>query len=568
MPIRSIHPRFTLAFGIVALTLTLAPATRAQTPPLPGTVQPGQIERQFQAPPQPRAQPGEVQIPPSDQTPPANAQEIRFTLNDLFVDGAQAYPEQALRPLYAGYLKREVSLADIYAIANSLTAKYRNDGYILSQVVVPAQAVQQGVVKLQAVEGYVNEIKLEGEVAGRRQLVEAYAEKIKRTRPLTAAALERYLLLMNDLPGMLARATLAPAAGQPGASDLLVRISQRKFSGGAQIDNRGSDALGPWRLNADLDLNSVFGLQERTTLRAISTGNRELALWSVAHEEQLGSEGGKLGLSFTATDAQPELGAGLPRNLETSSRSGALTFTYPLTRSRSTNLYLRGALTAHNGKTDIGSIRNSEDRIRAIRLGATFDMADRYRGINLLDFEVGQGLNALGARHSGAGDPPLSRAGGNSDFTKMTVYAARLQSLAQRWSLLTAANAQYAFSDLLAPELFAFGGEQFGRGYDPSELVGDSGAALKLELRYTGAPGDDVLTGYTAYGFYDVGSVRRRTPINEAASESAAAAGLGLRFSLGRHVSGFAELAKPLTRDVAAEGNRDARGYVGLVVRF
>lgn len=121
-----------------------------------------------------------------------------------------------------------------------------------------------------------------------------------------------------------------------------------------------------------------------------------------------------------------------------------------------------------------------------------------------------------------------------------------------------------AFNDLLNPEEFAFGAEPFGRGYDPAELVGDSGAALKLELRYTRFLPESSLLGYTAYGFYDAGKVWRRHPIAQSAAESAAAAGLGVRLSFARGVTGFVELAQPLTHDVAAEGDRGARFFGGV----
>lgn len=547
--------------------LACAPAVvSAQAQPLPGTVQPGQIERQFQPPPEPRAQPAEIQVPPAEQAPPPDADKIRFTLKAVVIEGATVYAEDALKPIYESYLNREVALGNIYGIANALTAKYRNDGYILSQVVVPAQAVREGRVRLQVIEGFVSEVRLEGDIAGRRELLEACAARIQGTRPLTAQALERNLLLMNDLAGVTARATLMPSPTQAGASDLVVLVSHRKYTGGVSIDNRGSKSIGPWRLTADVDFNSIFGLYEHTGLKLVTTGNKELGFLGVTHEEPIGSEGGRLGLSVNVVRSEPELAGGLPANLETSSNSGSIGYSYPALRSRSSNLYLRGTLTAHDGKTDLNGIRNSEDRIRALRLGLTYDSADRFRGVNIVDVELSQGLDALGARRSGS--PDLSRASGRSDFTKITAYAARLQSVASRWSVLTAVNAQYAFSDLLAPELFGFGGEQFGRGYDPSEIVGDSGAGLKLELRYTGTPVSEVLKGYTAYGFYDVGTVRRRTPINEPTSESAASAGIGLRFNVGRQVSGFIEIAKPLTHIVAAEGDRDVRGYLGLSVRY
>jgi hemolysin activation/secretion protein len=531
---------------------------------VPGAALPGQIERQFQPPPQPRAQPGAVQIPEPAQKPPADAAGIKFTLVDLQVNGVKAYKTEDLQANYQSYLNREVSLSDVYAIAAAMTARYRNDGYILSQVLVPAQTVSDGKVRLQAVEGYVAKVTVQSQGAV-PPLVTALANKIAAARPLTAAVLERYLLLINDLPGAFARATLTASASEQGASDLVMEFSQRAVSGSLAVDNLSSKALGPERGTASIELNSVLGLQERTGLSAVTSGNRRLQYFSLSHDEQIGSEGGKISVTLSDARSRPDDSSNfIPLDLETSSHSGGISYSYPLLRSRNTNLYLRGGLTAHNGVTDIFQTTQSIDHIRALHLGLTYDRADAYRGINIVDVEFSQGLKGMGA--SEAGDPNLSRANGKPDFSKLTLYAARLQSLAGPWALLAAVNGQYAGADLLAPELFSLGGEQFVRGYDPSELVGDEGLAAKLELRYAG--GQPAGFGYTGYAFWDGGYVRQRTPAASPVSESAASAGLGLRFSFGSRLSGFIEVAKPLTKLVSAEGNRDARGYAGLTLRF
>ena len=62
--------------------------------------------------------------------------------------------------------------------------------------------------------------------------------------------------------------------------------------------------------------------------------------------------------------------------------------------------------------------------------------------------------------------------------------------------------------------------------------------------------------------------MRQRSSGGLAAKQSATSAGLGLRFDAGRRVTGYVEVAKPLTRVVAAEGNRDARAYAGLSLRY
>ena len=94
-------------------------------------------------------------------------------------------------------------------------------------------------------------------------------------------------------------------------------------------------------------------------------------------------------------------------------------------------------------------------------------------------------------------------------------------------------NAQYAWTDLLSSELYSYGGEQFGRGYDPSELVGDHGMAGKMELRFTDTLPIRFPFSYTAYGFYDIGIVYQRMSGAYNHSDSAASAGLGLRLNLG-----------------------------------
>jgi hemolysin activation/secretion protein len=549
-------------FVLLMVSLVASAPALAQ---VPGQLLPGPIERQFQPPPEPRAQPGAIQIPVPSQQAPANADEIKFTLTGVTIEGAKVYPEASLQPYYQKYLDREVSLADVYGVAAAITVRYRNDGYILSQVLVPAQTVHGGRVRLQAVEGYVAEVIVRGATDKSLELVRTYADKIKSVRPLTAEALERYALLMNDLPGAFARTTLAPSKTEQGASDLLVEFSQRRATGGLSMDNRGSAALGPLLWSGDLAVNAAFWVGDRTSAKIVSTFDDELHYLSVLHDEQIGSEGGRLGLAINFVRSNPDTSAGfVPLFLRNNSDSGSVVYAYPVLRSRSENLYLRAGLTAYNGSQELFGVSEVSDRVRAVRIGLTYDLADHYGGINIIDIELGQGLNALGA--SNTGDQGLSRINGKPDFTKVALYAARLQSLAGKWTLLTAVTAQYAGTDLLAPELFCYGGEQFGRAFDPCAFAGDNGAAIKQELRYI-----DFLQErfeYTAYGFYDVGYVQQRTPAALKASESGASVGLGLRFTFDGHFSGFVELAKPITNASAVVSNHDVRAYAGLAMRY
>ena len=121
---------------------------------------------------------------------------------------------------------------------------------------------------------------------------------------------------------------------------------------------------------------------------------------------------------------------------------------------------------------------------------------------------------------------------------------------------------------MLNSEGYGYGGELFGRGYDPSELFGDSGAGFKLEFRYLfGSSG--LITRAEPYAFWDIGYIRNKEDVfGQDRSESAASAGGGLRITLGKSRPGYVKVAKPLTREVFAEGNKDARVFGAISYSF
>jgi hemolysin activation/secretion protein len=199
--------------------------------------------------------------------------------------------------------------------------------------------------------------------------------------------------------------------------------------------------------------------------------------------------------------------------------------------------------------------------VRALRFGVTADHADAAGGVNLIDLEVSKGIDAFGA--SDADDPRFN--GARPDFTRATLYVARLQSLQGEWSLLVAATAQASGDRLPTAEMFGLGGETFLRGFDPSEVIGENGAAAKVELRRNVALGALLAT---AYAFADTGHVRRKVIGSSDLSATLASWGGGVRFGSASGWRGYLELAKPLWRNVASQGNRDARVFAGIGVEF
>lgn len=517
---------------------------------MPPTLDQGQIERRFVEPRRPEVLPETEIRRPEDAAARADTRPL-FSLVAVEVEGATVYSAADLAPLYREFLSREVSYRDIGEIAQRITARYRADGYVLSRAVVPVQRIEAGIVRIQVIEGFIDGLRMEGETQGSSELLWRYLMKIRNSRPLRAADLERYLLLANDLPGITARALLTPSASVPGASDLVLRVSQSRVEGFASLDNRGTRYVGPYQLQVGAGLNTV---QSRTRIRGITASQgAELRYAELAHDEHFGDEGTALAFALRRTLSEP--GYTLkPFEFRSDSTSSDIVLSHPLLRSRRENLRLTGTFSYRDSDAQILGTALSSDRLGVLRVGGTWDFVDRWVGINQFGIELSRGLHILGATETGS--RLLSRSNGHSDFSKMTFQAQRLQRLAQSWSLLGGVNGQVAGSPLLVSEEYSVGGSDYGRAYDPSELTGDGGLSLKLELRRALALPSALINAGQLYGFYDAGKVRNRAPVaGERRAASLASAGFGTRFDLRDGFAASLEIAFPLTRKVAAMGD-------------
>lgn len=565
-----------LIFALLGLFLAGTASAQAQDnvpppPPPPGTGA-GQIEQHFEG--------GGVGAPTlripvpvvdDDQlTLPDNAEELSLSLTQVVIEGSTVYTKDELSHLYKNRIGQKIALAEVFRIAEEITAKYRNDGYILSRAVVPPQTIDDGSVRIDIVEGFINDVLIEGEVPTQQSLLIAYGDKILNSRPLSTKDLERYLLLIRDLPGIKSEATIRPATDTPGASDLVILVEYKKMDGFVRLDNRGSKFNGPARLWLGAGFNSLsddFNQRMTLTFATAGEGMKELDYYDLGYEHHIGTEGKKLYFNLTSTGSKP--GHTL-RDLEIDSKSQSFKFgiSNPLIRSRTKNLSLYADFVVRNSETKFFNNRLSKDRVRFISLGALYDYVDRFGGISQLGLRLDQGMDILNASKEGSTD--LSRANGQVDFTKLLLTASRLQRLNDSWSFFTDLRSQFTSSKLLASEEFGVGGERCVRAYDPSEVTGDRGTCLLLEMRYGQNTDSNSLVGYQLFAFYDVGVVKRINPGALGKKAKLSSYGFGTRVNYRDWLSGSFEIAWPRIKEVDSRALdvKSSRLFLNLTARF
>lgn len=506
----------------------------------------GRVEEQLNLTPQPQAPLTPERTPPrAVSNPLPGAQTARFTLRKIEFKGSTVYAPADLQVMAAPLLNREVSVADIYALAAQITDRYRADGYVVAQAFVPPQAIRAGIIRIDILEPYISEVIVAGD-APRSAAVRRLVAPWRQNKLMNVHDLERTLLLINDLPGVKVQSVLEPQthAAAPGAMVLrLIFDGEPMAEGRVSFDNYGSKYIGPYQVGGGVSLNNAFWHMAQTDIQAyVTTQIQELMYGNIAHHIPLPAEGLMLDLGASYSRVVP--GGSLDLNdIKSRSRVFSLGVTQSVIRSRSMNLSLSAALESRTSTTKTLGIKLSEDRLSVAMLEAIFENADRWGGFNDLNLRLRHGLDILGARKTGSAD--LSRAEGHSDFTSLQMQASRLQPLGDVWALFMSLRGQYAWNPLLSNEEFGYGGNAVGRAYNASEIVGDRGVSGIIEARYTMRPLGNL--NLSPYVFYDIGKVWNTDSV-DGDDFSGASTGIGLR---GGFVSGLTfdvMVAKPLTR--------------------
>ncbi len=543
----------------------------AQTVPdaAQGTASPGRVDRNLPVEPYtPRVAP-QVEVKESVlQKAPAGAEKITFVLSGVQVDGMTLYTPAQIESLYADKLGAKISLADVYGIASALTNHYRNNGYILTQVIVPPQTIDGGIVHLKAVEGYIDTITVEGEKKDiPRDFIMGYASHVKDKGPLNVKELERALLLINDLPGISARSIISPSKTKTGAADLTILTERKVYDALISANNYGSRYLGPYQLSMAGSLNSALGLSERITGQVVVTPGSELTYVAAGYDQPIYSYGTALHFNINHSNTDPGFDLG---QFDVTGHSDYMSVKvdHPLIRARQQNLTVYG-LFDWRDVISKNIVDRREDSIRALRAGLNYEYLDTFlgAGANVINIELAKGLSIFGA--SDKGDANLSRALGDPEFTKLNVDMQRLQRVTSQVNLLVAAKGQLSSTPLLSAEEFGVGGMDIGRAFDSSEIIGDQGISGKLEVQWNTPQPIRFLETYQLFGFFDAGHVwNDDAAVVTQEQETATSTGFGVRATFPSQVKADFAVALPLDRDVQTQRDQDPRFYFNLSKAF
>ena len=402
----------------------------------------------------------------------------------------------------AGFTSDKLSdLSDLHRYADRVTAFMRARGLFLSKAIVQPQEINDGVVRITALVGQYQDIKIQNRSAMRNAAVQSALSTLKTGDPIELGKLEERLLLLSDMPAIEVKSTLAPGA-KLGSADMLVDISPgQRITGQVDVDNAGGLYTGENRLGLGMKLHQLLGLGDSLSLRAQSSFDG-MSNNRLGYQVQWGSTkwgANVANLNYRLNSSFSNLQA------EGTAVTKSAYMDHALLRSKRGNL---NALINWDQKDFQDKVYTtelvSEKKIQSTSIGISGDIVHDMVRLGQTQFSV---LISSGEVRSSTLET-TSLAASPVPYGKANIAVSHVKNMGLgldwQWNM----SGQTATVNLDVAEKLALGGVAGVRAYPANEAYADVGFVMSTELRKNFTSTDSPLHQLQWIGFIDIGQAQ------------------------------------------------------------
>ena len=429
--------------------------------------------------------PNQLLPPPSPPTPlpqpPADFPET-ITVQRFDVVGSTVFSPQDFAQITRPFTQRPISLAELFQVRSAITQLYVDRRYINSGAYIPPQQLQAGVVKVQVVEGGLEDIQ----VVGTRRLNPNYIRSriaIATRKPLNRDRLLEALQLLQLNPLIRSISAELAAGSQPGQSLLQVRVTEApSFDVQLALDNSRPPSVGTNQRQIQISEANLLGLGDRLLANYANTdGSNTLDLsYSLPINAENGTLSFNAGLSFSRVVQEPFD----VLDIQSQARYLELELRQPVLQTPEREFVLGVVGTQRQSRTTLfdgeipfpglGADEEGRTRITALRFFQEATWRNRQEVVALRS-QFAVGVDGLTSTINV--EPPDSR------FFAWQLQAQWVRLLAPDTPLVMRGSLQVADRPLFPVEQFTLGGLDSVRGYPQDFILTDNGVFASAEVR-------------------------------------------------------------------------------------
>jgi hemolysin activation/secretion protein len=494
---------------------------------------------------------------------PAAAQqagELGFDIMEFEISGNTALPTAAVEQAVMPFLGPQRGMAQVEAARAALERAYQQAGFLTVLVDVPEQRVDDGLIRLQVLEGRVRSLR----VTGSRYFSQGYIRNtVAELAPGSVPnfnVVQEQLATLNRTEDRRVQPVLKPGP-VPSTVDVELQVKdQLPATASLEVNNRYAPATTPWRLQLALAYNNLWQRSHSFSLTAITApSNTDQSSLLITSYGMPWADGGSFTGYLVASDSLvqplnavtvagkglnlglrwqlplpplPNIGHSLQwgldyKDYETSTVTGELGVFTPLRYLPFTLGYSGGYFEGNQSTTLNTQLVAAQRNL----LRRSVDCADAGPA----DQFACSARNAQGTFSYWRGEVRHSQ----------PVWGASRLGLRLGWQLTS--------DPLVGNERYAIGGAESVRGYAEAAASGDRAVLLGLQWdspNLGGKDGWDLLSWFEearAYAFFEAAEVRILNALPEQpVGTRLRGTGLGLQWRTGRHSNGQLDLAVPL----------------------
>ncbi|MEL6259939.1 MAG: ShlB/FhaC/HecB family hemolysin secretion/activation protein [Cyanobacteria bacterium J06623_5] len=498
-----------------------------------------------------------------EQTPPEPAQPLpsngaRVEISEIRIAGSSVFSDADFDPILSEYEGRSLGLSDLRQVADEITQRYLEAGYITSRAILSEQTIVDGVVEIRVVEGTLEDIQIEGT----RRLANYVRDRVNlaNRRPLNQIDLESQLQLLRADP-LVERieASLRAGTGE-GQSLLIVRVLEAPaFSGRAVFDTNSPPSVGVARTGLEANYNNALGLGDQLSLSAYRSTTGGSNTFGVTYRVPVNALNGTLQARYLPSSFElidPELAA---LDVEGSSSTYEFTFRQPLIRKPNEEFALSLGFRRRTGETLISDVVIDSTRTSVFQFGQDYLKRDRTGAWGLRSqFNLGTDLFEATDRDGEA----------DGQFFSWLGQLQRAQVINRDNLLLMQGSLQLSADSLLGADQFIVGGPSSVRGYSQNARFGDNGFRASIENRTTVLRNEDGSPFTQIAPFIDTAAVWNQGD-NTSDQNFLLGTGVGLILNPFEEVQARLDIGIPLVElNEPGDSAQDAFIYFSMDYRF
>ncbi|BCX11370.1 MAG: hypothetical protein KatS3mg067_0308 [Thermosynechococcus sp.] len=531
-----------------------------------------------EASPLPATPPPVLEPPPSLPSPPPASETVLIPVQKIIVEGSTIFGAAEFDPIIKPLEGRQVTLAELQRATDAITKLYLDRGYLTSRAVLNEQIARDGVIRIQVLEGRLQDIRIEGN----KGIIQRYIRSriaLGAGVPLNSNRLEEQLRLLRTDP-LFANlsASLRPGT-TPQESILVVRVVPARWLNAAfGLDNNTPPAIAPHRATAFLGYNNLSGRGDSVYGSYAIGNNLGTFDWGASNTVEFGyslplnAMNGTLTIRTLQADSEitrpPALAA---LNIRSESSIYQASFRQPVIRNIREELAFGIGFLMQSGQTFVagvpapisaGADASGYSASRVLEFTQEYIRRDT-QGAWVLRSQFNVGLPILGAT---ANPSPIP----DGTFFSWLGQGQRQQRLWADNFLILRTDVQLSPSNLLPFHQFVIGGPLSVRGYSTNALAGDNGLRFSGEARFPVLRTTNRRPIISLGPLFDLGVVWNNSsnPAGPVANNVIAGLGLGLLVQPTRNLDLQFQYAAPLidlpgqTRSLQSDGI-----YFSLTVR-